>query len=532
MRVLIVDDEDIIREGLCSSISWENLGMVVIGKAEEGMEALEFFREDTPDIVITDIKMPFMDGLELIEEIRKDYPETFIIIISGYDQFDYAQKAIKMGAFDYILKPIDIDYVEELLVKIREKYNQGKKLKEQVNISQELLQSEFLKDVMLGKIVDLDKIKTKYTELFYLQNAFYNSVMILEVDDQGVKDAAIGTDNVEVRNQVKEIVQIEEQCFVIEIDQNRIIVCCFDKQEDTIKKRLTDLSGEIRERLKGQMEMEVTVSVGFGQIYKGITFIRKSFEEASSSLENKFIMGYNQNFYYEEVKENAKRYSNLINNFDNEIIYSIDFSSKESIRVSLSELFSSMKEAGRNSSQYTKMIVSSIYMQSIKALKEVDGLLEEIFNNPIKEIEQNTKHQTIEAVSKNLLNNLYKIADYLNNRGSIEGKNNIEKVKEYINQNFHISHISINDAARYANMSVSHFSCLFKKETGLTFIDYLTSQRMEKAKYLLKASNYKTYEVSEMVGYNNSTYFSTTFKKYTSYSPSEFRKINRAINDL
>jgi two-component system, response regulator YesN len=116
--VLLVDDEDMIRQGIMQSVDWNDFNMRVIGEAEDGEEALEIFTKHKPQVILTDIKMPFMDGLELLEKIKAENDDTYIIIISGYDEFQYAQKALKLGAYDFILKPIELDYLEQILTKI------------------------------------------------------------------------------------------------------------------------------------------------------------------------------------------------------------------------------------------------------------------------------------------------------------------------------------------------------------------------------------------------------------------------------
>ncbi|MBS4210480.1 response regulator [Bacillus sp. FJAT-50079] len=530
MNVLIVDDEDMIREGISSSISWKQLEMNVIGKAEDGLEALEIFYKNIPEIVITDIKMPFMNGLELIEKIRNEFPDTYIIIISGYDQFEYAQKAVKMGAFDYILKPIEIDYVESLLLKIKKDYDNKKMhkkseklLKEQADNSLELLQTQFLKDIMVGKITDEKIIEEKSKKLGFdraMNN--YNKVIILDMDDSAhIYNNTLDKEFSEI---IKGIIQTEHNVYSIEIEKKRMVICCLGEGERFISKRISEISKKIRNELLDQLQK--TITIGFGENYNSLCLLQKSYEEALRCLEYKFFMGYNQNIYYEDIKDRVNHYSNVINNNDNEIIYSLDFSNKALLSQSVTQIFSKMKDAGGDSYLYTKMIVSSIYMYGIRALNEVEGTIDEVFDNPIVEIENNTKYQTIDAVIENLISNLHKISDYISSRKYGEFKYIVEKAKGYINQKYCLSTFSINDVAKYSNMSVSYFSMIFKRETGFTFIDYLTMLRVDKAKYLLKVSNYKTYEISEIVGYNNSTYFSTTFKKYTGYSPSSYRKIH------
>ncbi|MCX7708781.1 MAG: response regulator, partial [Clostridia bacterium] len=159
LKVLLVDDEEIIRSGIAQGIDWAQLGFQVIGEAEDGEQALQAVKEMRPDVVITDIKMPFMDGLQFIEAVKPQYPNVSIIIISGHDEFHYAQKAVKLGAYDYILKPIELEYLKEILVNIRKEHEVELEKEMEVNhlrdkISENIcdLKEKFIEDVLYGKL--------------------------------------------------------------------------------------------------------------------------------------------------------------------------------------------------------------------------------------------------------------------------------------------------------------------------------------------------------------------------------------------
>jgi two-component system response regulator YesN len=164
-KVILVDDEEIIREGLRKTIDWHALGMEVAGTAEDGLDAMELIKELHPEIIITDIKMAFMDGLELIAEVKKIYPETMIIFISGHDEFEYARKAVSLGAFDYILKPIELEYLEKLLLKVRDKLDEARNMEKKINFLEEklkdtkpILLERLFKDVIFGRAVNVKSL--------------------------------------------------------------------------------------------------------------------------------------------------------------------------------------------------------------------------------------------------------------------------------------------------------------------------------------------------------------------------------------
>lgn len=520
MKVLLVDDEEMIRNGIYEAIDWGKLGMEVIGQAEDGEEALQIFQEAGPQLILTDIKMPFMDGLELVEKVKRLSAETYIVIISGYDEFEYAQKAVKLGVNDFILKPIDLDYLEELLVKIKTEDEKRKvkelednTLKERAVQSLTVLKADFFKELLFRKLTE-EQVRAKIQELWEGNIFAYNSVMVIQLDDSN-KDNQVAYPLV---NFVKEGIANEQNHYVIEMNKNELAICLLGENEFVVKNSMRITMNMIRSYTS------CSFTIALGTVYSSLTSLPDSYEEALEALGYKFILGNNQNIFYEEIKERKENQASIIKNIDQDIIYSIDFTDKDNIQREVTRLFSNIKSAGRDSYLYSQLIVSSIYMSSIQTLNEVGGNMGEIFEDPMEELKQISKSATIEDTLHQLLTSLYKIADYVNKRGGGKIPNLIDKAKRYITKHYPTPSLSLDDVASHINVSNSYFSIIFKQETGYTFVDYLTLLRMEKAKYLLKASSYRTYEISELVGYNNSTYFSTLFKKQFGYSPSEYRK--------
>ena len=517
MDVLLVDDEELIREGIFEAVDWNQLNMSVIGQAEDGEEALELYKQFKPQLILTDIKMPFMDGLELVEKVKAQDSNTYIIIISGYDEFQYAQKAIKLGAYDFILKPIDLDYLVEMLQKISFDYAQKKKkeheeqtMKAKIETSLSILQENFLKDLIFNS-VDRAVIKEGMNEL-QMRDA-YNTVLIVQTDDDPKLD---GTEQA-FHPLIKDILQTEEDVYQLEMNHKEVVIPLLGESEKLVKAKRSRLTKRIR------MDVKAPVSIAFGHIYPTLTLLSQAYEEALEALEYKFILGRGQDISYDEVKGKEKEYSSVINSKDYDRIYSFDFTDKDRIEQDIALLLSDMKKAGRDSYLYSQMIISTIYMSAIKALKEMGGNIEEVFH-PMEEFKEIASNPTIDMMKDKLVKSLFKVADYINDRKFGKYAYIIEKAKLYIQQCLHDPNFSIEAVARYVNISNSYFSILFKQETGQTFVDYLTSLRMEKAKYLLTKSGYRTYEISDMVGFNNSTYFSTLFKKQTGCTPSEYRK--------
>jgi two-component system, response regulator YesN len=536
LKVILADDEEIIRDGIHGSIDWESLGFEVVGQAEDGEQAIEIVEQTDPDIIITDIRMPFINGLEFIQAIRSKHDKAYIIIISGHDEFKYAQKALKLGVYDYILKPLDIDYLEKLLLKIKHeievdsnKENEINVLKEKASRNMPLLKEKFLKDIIYERI-EWNKNSNKYEHLDFSHNIFAVT-MIAQIDDYYVvtKDMSESDKKLLDKAFCSAIKGTEEKfsgMAAIEVSKQEYIVCTVNERKEMLKKNIIDICSEIRKRMVDiyGSHNEYTLTIGIGNIYETVHDLNKSYKEASEGLVNKFILGSGRNIYFEKVKGEVKRNQNDVNFVDGEMISAIKLLNKQLIDNRIKAIMSNMNTRSFESGQYIKIMVTNVFIQTLKIVKELSGVIEEIFDDPIEIYNKIMVHETMEGMIKELKEFLFKVIDYLNIKKGGKFRLAIEKAKEYIYQNYSDKDCSLESVSRFVNISSCYFSVIFKQEVGETFIDFITRIRIEKAKELLNLSGYKTYEISYLVGYNNPTYFSTTFKKYTGYSPSEYRQ--------
>lgn len=532
LKVILADDEEIIREGILNGIDWNSLGLEVVGQAEDGEQALEIAKDTQPDIIITDIRMPFISGLDFIERIVPILPEAYIIIISGHDEFGYAQKALKLGAYDYILKPIELEYLNDILIKIAADYEQKSRkkdevssLKEKAAVNTEFFKECFFKDLALGKISS-DEIGSKLKEFDLGSDGIHCSVVAIQMDDyytiaSGLSDDERRDLEIGFCSIIRDREKYGSSAIFFEEKAGECIVCVMDKYKGAVKQKVLDLCSDIREKV-GKVG-QYTVTIAIGNTYDSISALSKSYKEAIEALTYKFIAGKNRNIFFESLNSEQRNEFYALDCNDVELISLIKTASKDQIQERLKALLEDIKQKGSHSYLYMQIVVSSIYMQALRALKDAGGTAEEVFAQPIEVYNKIMSHQTVEGIIGELSNAINNITDYIHTKRS--GKFNlvIERVKEYIKKNYAKDDLSLETVANYVNISSCYFSVVFKQEVGETFIDYLTRVRIEKAKELLSVPGYKTYEISYMVGYNNPTYFSTTFKKYTGSSPTEYR---------
>ncbi len=534
LKVILADDEEIIREGICQCVDWEKLGYVVAGQAEDGEQALELVESIQPDVIITDIKMPFVNGLEFIERINEMNRNAFVIIVSGHDEFHYAQKALKLGVYEYILKPVDPEYLTELLIGIREEYAKRLKEKNEVLILKEKLQKsvplvkeKYLKDIIHG---NLDSSATG--EAASIMNDFIGccySVIIAQLDDYYFKVQNLSNEaRMQMEKQLYEILEeVEEtQAGVILLDSSiyEYIICLSGNNEEDLKQKQLEICSDVRSKVNSNISGTITMAIG--GIHDNLNALASSYREAADALLHKFLVGNNKDMYYENKEMISEKELKEFENIDGGLVSAIKTADKGKIKEMLDTMVKQVYSHGNRSHIYMEMIIGSIYIQAMKVIKESGGAVEEVLSNHIDSYKRVLSHQTVEGMAKELLSLLNDIVDYIQTKKSGKFDAVIDRAKECIARSFTDNSFSLEDVARHVNVSSCYFSVIFKQTMGETFIDYITRLRIEKAKELLRLSRYKTYEISFMVGYNNSTYFSTTFKKLTGFSPTEYRLIN------
>ena len=531
LKVMLVDDEEIIRHGIRGTVEWEKLDMEVVGEAEDGQQGLAMLEEIHPDIIVTDIRMPFIDGLKFIEIVKKIHPEIYIVIVSGYDEFQYAQKAVNLGAYAYILKPIDLDSLNKILTRIsvdfdsrRKRDNEFEQLKIRTQENLFASKGNIFKDIIYKRF-EADEIEKRLSDFNIDVKNNYYAVVIVQIDDY------YGT----VENMDEEQSNFIQTSFYDLFDKSiseynnltafknsdcEYILCLMDEHREVLKDRISQISSTIRDSMKEITYYTITIAIG--NIHDSILMLPNSYSEARSAVNYKFIVGKNHDIYYKSLNPIKNKLQIEDYNID-ELISFVKCADEEGIKKSLNLLLTDIKAKGSDSYLYMQIITSNIYLQVVKMLNETGGLIEEVFADPIKTYKDIITKQAASDIIGELLSKLLIITNYIKVKKYGKFDIIIEKAKSFINKNYMKEDLPLQDVAKYVNMSTCYFSVVFKQEVGETFINYLTALRMEKAKELLILPGYKTYEISNMIGYSNSTYFSTIFKKYVGVSPTEYR---------
>ncbi len=536
--ILIVDDEPIIRKGISNFIDWESIDCKVIGEASNGIEAREMIQVNKPDIVISDIKMPGIDGIELSKFIYEEYPKTKIILLTGYSDFKYAQSALRYNVVDFILKPSNnediiaaVEKAKEIIYKAREKEKKILDLENQFigNLTQ--LQDKFLYDFIKGIYKDKEVIEYNMKLLnIKLNNYYVLSFKINTKEQNNMIDVKENKKNILL--EIKRFISLvfkEQEHYNVTISCNTICTV-LNFPYDYEGNKLDIIFEKSRELINFfKSFMNISIYLGISSLQTEWINVSKAYEESIASLAQKFydeksIFAYSRKEYNNNISKETIEYS-----FVDKIINYIKVNDEEKAIVTLKELYDELKVSRQpisNIKNISILICSLIFKMTMKNYVELSTVVDdssEIYEKIIKCDSINKLYETVESLIKAVLDNL--------DCSSSQDNYIIKKVTKYIEVNYK-EQIKLSELANMVHVNSSYLSRLFKQETGYTLTELLTKIRIEKAKELLSLTNMRSYEIGIKVGIEDPAYFSQVFKKYTGVSPSEYKKTIEILDDF
>lgn len=522
--VYLADDEQLIREGLAETIPWESLRMRLVGTAEDGRHALRGIREHKPDIVLTDIRMPYLDGLELIGKIREVHPSCRVVIISGHGEFTYAQSAIQLGVSDFILKPVDVTSLCRTLGKLtreldseRHQKNEVEEMRVQLQRADEFRLQRQLRRYMMGRTPRQQFLEQMPERLLRARAVV---LVLLQIDNFDNLTAAMDEETIFSMTQKLEqsIVNAGENTSMISIEETsgRYLLPFIGTWKE-------ELSFEVRSYIRRLrlVEPDTEFTTATSPVYDHIDHCQEAYEFVRRGCEYAFQLSSNRDVQPEEVKSGGMNPLPDIPNVGR-VIRSISTFNKKTIREDFELLAEDIRQTGHNSYLYTHMLVSVVYGEIVKLLVDINCPIEAILDDPLEDYRKILTRTTLDDMLQELYRFVAQICDFLDK--NINANQSVaERAKTYIEAHYADSGLTLDQVAGEMGISPNYFSALFKQSTGSSFINYLTNVRISHAKEFLKSGNYKTYEVSMRCGYENPTYFSTIFKRRTGVSPSEYR---------
>lgn len=535
MKVFLVEDEYIVREGIKNNIDWEKNGYDFCGEASDGELAFPMISEKRPDIVITDIRMPFMDGIELSRMIKEEYPEIKIIILSGHEEFEYAKAAIQIGVEEYLLKPINGDELLQVVNRVAQKIKEENESRETLQEGEGDENFEYAKRQLLSSLIDdnaslSDAMEQGKKIHLNLMAQCYN-IMMLKLQRKN-KEQGFSQRILELYKTMEDTLKEQDgQSIMFDRAPEGKVILFMGSGEEEIRRNMDVFAGQFREILPEYEDVTYFGSVGVPVMR--LRELGESYEAASHGFSYRFLTEPNQivdNHTVFDQTRNEKKFSCSIGSAD---IQNLDKQKIESflkggemdeIHFFVEEYMKNTGDAGKNSMIFRQYIVMDMFFAASHFLTQITDGREQL-GEPFESPEQMQKIVSdLEATVVYIKELFTKVMQVRDAQTTEHNSDVVENAKKYISENYHDEELTLNTVAHEVNVSPNHLSAMFSQKTGQTFVKYLTEVRMHRAKELLKCTSKRSNEICEEVGYRDPHYFSHLFKKNVGCSPIQYRE--------
>lgn len=531
-KVLVVDDEDMIREGIASGVPWAELGFEVSGQAVNGVEAIGLIKKNTPDVVLTDIRMPKMDGIELIEYLSTNCARIKIIIISGYSDIEYFKSAINNRVFGYLLKPTEYGEFEKVFKDVKEVLDEERKKKEEYDKLKKCLieslpymRERFLNQLIKGYYTDIKQISDKLKFYEIRQDYGELAVVILDIDNYFVITNGYS-------EEVKELLRLSVILEANNVFGEKRLGIFFTGSNDEII-GICDLKNGYNAIVPALKEVQkriydyknVTVSAGVGDKCADMANIGLSYRQAVQAIKQKVFIGSESIIFFSDINVmDCPDYQPYL--FDNErLINAVFYKKEEELPRFLDDVFSQFESKRvKKYDDIDRLCMEMLFIVARHAM-QYNIKLEEILEARGTTYSDVYHYDSLPNKKKYISDILTEVHRKVGQIRNDNVSNIIGVIIDYLDKNFSDNSLSLDTAAGIANKNPAYISYLFKNVTGKNFTEYVTELRINKAKELLSDVRIKLYEISTMVGYADASHFTKIFKKYTGLIPSEYRRI-------
>lgn len=530
LKIFLVEDEFVVREGIKNNIDWKSHDYDFCGEASDGELAFPMIQKLKPDIVITDIRMPFMDGLTLSKLIKKELPWIEIIVLSGYEEFEYAKEGIKIGIAQYLLKPISgedlLREVDALAVKIDEKHKE-REIKEKY---MKEMEENFLKERkdLFQYLVTGSKSPAELLEIsdklsIDLSAIWYNIVLI-KVQSMTHAHDEYSNSLIQIEKKLEEICNENELLIFDRNLEGKALFFKADSREDIIQ-----LQDEYIIKIKKLLESYENIYYfgGIGEPVNRLGELPVSFENASHAFAHRYLVRDSLILNYGDINKGLYKESE---NFDissmnlkqidrSKIRGFLKFGEKEEAVYFVEEFFKDLGNNAVKSNMFRQYIVMDAYFC---VAEFVEGL--SFQKNEVEPPDADSGiMQSLNNAMEYMIRIICKALELREKAASNRYGNVVDEVIHYIEENYANEELSLNILASHVNFSPNHLSMVFSQQMGQTFTRYLTNYRMDKAKELLRCSSKKSSVISLEVGYKDPHYFSYLFKKTQGMTPTQYR---------
>ena len=531
LKVILVDDEPLIIKGLKKIINWQKSGFEVVGVANNGLTALPLVKELAPDLVVTDIKMPGMDGLELIRRVKEMGAKVNFIILSGYSEFQLAQKAIKYGCTDYILKPINTTEFEQVLFKLKlsierdlDRQTEEIRIKEKLEKTIPVIRSKLMQDILAGTYRRHGDLAEQLDVLgIKIVNEFY--IVVAELDSQANSSNQMEFNSINDFPNLGEINRLvsEKMCgFTVALRVDKLMLILTSHYQPISKNFTSNICNGIKNLIK--MTTPQTLTFGVSSRCKDLMQLTQGYKEAEIALKYRLLGGNNKVFFFDEIHQGENITFTYPFNIEKELLAAVQNRDYAKADLAICKLASYIGHYEIISPDYIYKVCNELLMMTFRLVFDLGADMSKVFDANRIATDVIRQNRTIDQLFSWLKSIYNEIIDEMVRSQSQNKKSIIGSIKRYIDEHYQ-DEINLDDLADHFQYNSSYLSQLFKNETGLNIFNYLTEVRIYNAKVLLHDKDARIYEVCRKVGYQDAKYFSQVFRKVTGMTPVEYRRI-------
>lgn len=528
IKVFLVEDEYVVREGIKANVPWNENGYEFCGEAPDGELALSLIDKAHPDILITDIKMPFMDGLELSKLVRNKYPKMEIVLLTGHAEFEYARRAISIGAADYLSKPVSCTDLLAALAPIKQRIEDREREKNLLKQYLEEMQENTERDkgelfnLLISGGAHTAVLLQKASELNIDMVASCYNILLLKIK------STYHEQNEFSKSVVKSFGEIDDLCS----EGNPIAFkstpegCAYIFMAESVSELDETVSNFVNKvkRILGERDNLVYFG-GIGNPVNRLGELSNCYESAERAFAHRFLVEGNRIISNSDIKLGNEALTEEDVVVPNQLDLTgfaefLKLGSADEVRYFVDDFFAGLDSATVKSLLMRQYVVVDAFLKVSDFVKSIGGNLQ-----ILEQVSENKETLATEEGAREYLCRL--LGSAISEREGISrdknGKN-VSAVIEYIEANYTNAELNLNMVAEYVNFSPNHLSAIFSQETGKTFIKYLTDLRLRKAKELLRCTSMRASEICEAIGYKDPHYFSYLFKKNVGMSPMEYRE--------
>lgn len=525
-NVLLVDDEADVLQAMKKKIDWEALGFCLAGTAENGQEALEMAEQLHIDVVMTDIKMPYMDGLTLCKNLKQSYRNMKVIIYSGFDDFEFAREAVHLEAEEYLLKPISAGDMEAAFSKVRKKLDQEydeyrnlNRLSEYYRKSLPAMREQLVMGILEGRIAGERARAMMETYEICLDSPFYVvAALYMDVNPREEQPQPAQLFTLSLKDMVQDYLKNRTRFFSTAFLDQVIVIFMLDEREE-IDQVLYHLDQICK---MGFHVLKSSVTAAVGQICANTDALHTSYEEAVNAMEYRSILGSGQVLYINDIEPCSEENILVTEHEFQNLVHAVKLGNRDETNAAIAQIMDSIRKEPISPGQY-----QLLFMELLSELMKIGRAYKlhpnQIFGEHAGSWQELYRMVTVDELEGWLQEVCTNLRHVLRHERRDSAARLTEQAKAYIEEHYKERDLSADSLCRCLNVSAAYFSTIFKREVGMSFVAYLTKIRLEHALELLRTTEDKTYIIASRVGYMEPNYFSYVFKKQYGISPSKYR---------